>query len=102
MTEPPVAQVTMVDEQIDDAEDDQAVLELARRLWAAGQKEQARAAYQELLSSPLRDDVITDLERIIDEGVPEELTLRLLGDAYMRENRLEEALDIYRRALASL
>jgi tetratricopeptide (TPR) repeat protein len=102
VTERPVAQVPMVEEQIGEPEDDQTHLELARRLWTAGQKEEAQAAYQELLSSPLRDDVTADLEMITGEGVPEETMLRLLGDAYMRENRLQEALDVYRRALASL
>jgi tetratricopeptide (TPR) repeat protein len=100
--EPPVAEETPVEEQIGEPEDDQAQLELARRLWDAGQKEKAQAAYQELLSSPLRDDVIADLERISGEEALEEPMLRLLGDAYMRENRLEEALNVYRRALASL
>jgi cytochrome c-type biogenesis protein CcmH/NrfG len=54
------------------------------------------------LKSPLRDDVVADLEKItVDEPV-EESMLRLLGDAYMRENRLQEALEAYRRALANL
>jgi tetratricopeptide (TPR) repeat protein len=97
-----VAQVAIVEEPIGEPEDDQTHLELARRWWAAGQKEKAWAAFEELLSSPLRDDVIADLESILAEGAPEELTLRLLGDAYMRENRLQEALDVYRRALGSL
>jgi hypothetical protein len=85
-----------------DEEDDQARLELARSLWAAGQKEQARTEYQLLIRSPLLDAVITDLERITAEKPSEEIILSLLGDAYMKDNRLEDALGAYRRALTSL
>lgn len=97
-----VAAEALVGEEIAEPEDDQARLELARRLWAAQRKEEARATYERLLTSPWRDDVTADLERIATEESPGEPVLRLLGDAYMKADRLPEALDVYRRALTNL
>jgi tetratricopeptide (TPR) repeat protein len=88
--------------EIERDDDHQARLERARWLWAAGQREEARAEYERLIRSPLLDDVIADLEKITRDGPPEEPTLRLLGDAYMRDNRLQDALATYRHALDSL
>ncbi len=82
--------------------DDQGRLALARALWDSGQKKDAQAEYERLIKSPLLEDVIGDLERIATDEAVEEPVLRLLGDAYMRDNRLSEALATYRRALASL
>jgi len=85
-----------------DEDDDEARLELARSLWAIGERPEARAEYEELLKSALLDTVIADLETRIAEPPVKEPTLRLLGDAYMKNNQLEEALAAYRRALAIL
>ena len=84
------------------SERSQARIQLARDLWSAGQKADARAEYERLLRSTLRSDVTTDLERLASEESVDEPTLRLLGDAYMKEDRLQEALKAYRRALSSL
>jgi tetratricopeptide (TPR) repeat protein len=100
--EAPTATTPPVEEKVAEPQDDQERLELARRLWATGQKEQALAEYEHLLKSSLLDQVIADLESIAGDEPLEEPLLRLLGDAYMRDNRLEEALSTYRRALASL
>jgi hypothetical protein len=97
-----VAAAPMVEVPVVDERDDQARLELARRLWAAGQKEQAYPEYEQLIKSELLDDVIADLEKIATDEPSEEPALRLLGDAYMRDNRLQDALVAYRRALACL
>jgi hypothetical protein len=85
-----------------DKEDDLARLELARGLWAAGQREQAYTEYEQLIKSPLLDNVVADLEKITVDEPSEEPALRLLGDAYMRDDRLDESLAAYRRALATL
>jgi tetratricopeptide (TPR) repeat protein len=90
------------EEKVAEPRDDQERLQLARRLWAAGQREEAFAEYEHLLKSTLLDDVITDLEVMAGDEPAEEPLLRLLGDAYMRDNRLDEALDTYRLALASI
>jgi tetratricopeptide (TPR) repeat protein len=81
---------------------DQARLKLARSLWKANEKQRAFVEYEKLVSSPLLDTVIEDLEEIISEEPDQEPYLRLLGDAYMRDNQLDEALDMYRQALALL
>jgi tetratricopeptide (TPR) repeat protein len=83
-------------------DDHQARLARARKLWSAGQREQACTEYESLIKSPLLDDVIVDLEKITGEGLEYEPALRLLGDAYMRDNRLADALAAYRHALSSL
>jgi predicted Zn-dependent protease len=108
--EAPVAELATGDEKVAkarkrvaaDRDDDSARLALARSLWSAGQREQAHAEYERLVKSPLRDDVIADLEQITTDEPSEASLLRLLGDAYMKDNRLQEALGIYRRALSSL
>jgi tetratricopeptide (TPR) repeat protein len=89
-----------VEEQPVTADDDEVGLALARRLWVTGEEENARTAYERLLTSRLRDAVIEDLERITTEEAPRGSMLRLLGDAYMKADRLQEALAAYRRALA--
>jgi tetratricopeptide (TPR) repeat protein len=90
------------EEKVTEPRDDQERLQLARHLWAAGQREEAYAEYERLLKSSLLDDVITDLESMTDDEPGDESLLRLLGDAYMRDNRLDEALNTYRLALASI
>jgi len=89
-----------VEEQPITADDDEVGLALARQLWATGQEEDARTAYERLLNSRLRDVVIEDLEKITIEEARKGPMLRLLGDAYMKADRLQEALAAYRRALA--
>jgi tetratricopeptide (TPR) repeat protein len=98
----PVAEEELIEEEIVEPETDQQRLGLARRLWDSGSKEKAQQQYDHLVKSALREQVIMDLEKILEEAPAEEFTLRLLGDAYMRENRLADALDAYRRALANL
>jgi tetratricopeptide (TPR) repeat protein len=100
---PPAAKKAPPKRRAPKADDDhQARLEQARKLWSAGQREQACAEYERLIKSPLLDDVIVDLEKITGEGLEYEPALRLLGDAYMRDNRLSDALAAYRHALSSL
>jgi hypothetical protein len=96
------AAIAQADEIVAEDQDDETRLETARRLWASGQKDEAHAVYEKLLKTSVRDEIITDLEQITAEEPSNEPSLRLLGDAYMRENRLQNALDAYRRALASL
>jgi tetratricopeptide (TPR) repeat protein len=111
LVEAPAGEPTVPDARVDaakqrivvaDEENDQARLELARSLWATGQKEQACTEYEQLIRSPLLSAVITDLESITTEKPSEEPILSLLGDAYMKDNRLKDALAAYRRALSSL
>jgi tetratricopeptide (TPR) repeat protein len=82
--------------------DFEAWLSLARDLWRAEQQEDALEAYGRLIRYGEKlDDVIGDLEKRAKktEGAA---ARRALGDAYMKAGRLDEALDIYRRALNGL
>ena len=82
--------------------DYEAWLVLARALWQAGEREDALEAYSRLIrSGKLLESVIPDLEKYLEQW-PEVSTRRVLGDAYMKDGRLQEALDIYREALEAL
>jgi len=79
-----------------------AWLTLARALWQAGERPEALEAYTRLIrSSKLLESLIPDLEQCLEQW-PDVSTQRVLGDAYMKDGRLQEALDIYRHALETL
>jgi cytochrome c-type biogenesis protein CcmH/NrfG len=82
--------------------DYEAWLELARALWQAGERQEALEAYGRVVRrGKLLESAIPDLEEHVQEW-PSASTQRVLGDAYMKDGRLQEALDIYRRALETL
>jgi tetratricopeptide (TPR) repeat protein len=86
----------------DHPENHAARLELGRILWQADKREDAVAAYEQLVHrGELLGDVIGDLENYAEQEADPGV-LQALGDAYMRADHLQEALDTYRRALASL
>ena len=79
-----------------------ARLKLARALWQSGRREEALEAYSRLVrSGKLLDVVITELEEYLEKW-PDVETKRVLGDAYMKNDQLDKALEIYRQALESL
>ena len=82
--------------------DDHARLELGRLLWEAAERDEAIEAYDTLIEhgEPL-DEVISDLEEYTKQWSDPWLK-RALGDAYFRADRLQDALDVYRKALADL
>jgi tetratricopeptide (TPR) repeat protein len=83
-------------------DDHEAQLDLARVLWQVDMRQDAVAAYEKLIQqNKLTDDVIADLEDYADQWSDAGL-LQALGDAYMKADRLQDALDTYRQALASL
>jgi tetratricopeptide (TPR) repeat protein len=82
--------------------DYEAWLTLARALWKTDKRQEALEAYTRMIrSSKLLEDVIPDLEGYMEQQ-PEISTQRVLGDAYMKDGRLQEALDLYRQALETL
>ncbi len=83
-------------------EDDRARLELGRLLWQAEDRDKAIEAYDTLIQhgEPL-DEIISDLEEYSEQWHDPWLK-RALGDAYFRADRLGDALDVYRQALADL
>jgi len=77
-------------------------LTLARALWQAGERQEALKTYTRVIrAGKLLASVIADLEEYVEQW-PDTSTQRALGDAYMKHGRLQEALDIYRRALDTL
>jgi tetratricopeptide (TPR) repeat protein len=82
--------------------DYEARLALARALWQADERQEALEAYTRLIrAGKLLENVIPDLESYLKQW-PGVDVQRVLGDAYMKDGRLQEALDIYRRALETL
>ena len=78
--------------------DHEARLGLARAYLAQGERDEALTHYRTIIHSEatLIGEVIKDLEAAAQEA-PEHLpTQQLLGDAYMKSGRLEEALEKYR------
>ncbi len=78
-------------------------LALARALTDDGILEEALAEYGELVASGQElDDTVADLERVVQTSPRDTLARRVLGDAYMKQNRLSKALEAYRQALDNL
>ena len=79
-----------------------AWLELARALWQADEQEESLTAYSRVIrSGKLIEAVIPDLEGYLEQQ-PDVRVHQALGDAYMKGGQLQEALDLYRRALEIL
>ena len=83
--------------------DHEARLNLARALWQAGLYADSLEAYSRLLKSGrLLDEVLADMEAHVAERPNDPAVRRVLGDAYMRADRLADALAAYREALELL
>lgn len=91
-------------EQVDDdPRDYEAWLELARGLWEESVYDESLEAYSRAMRSrKLLEDVVTDMEGHLKEHPSDPMVQRVLGEAYMRSDQLERALDLYRDALGSL
>lgn len=78
--------------------DGQARLALARLLLAAGRPEEGREHYQAALhlEGAALEELVAELESWVAGG--QEPLRALLGDAYMLQGRMEEALEQYRAA----
>ena len=83
--------------------DHQTRLELARAYQAEEDWNAAMDQYEKLVSArKLLPTVVDDLEALADKDVDRSRLFHILGDAYMNEDRLEEALSMYRRAREAL
>ncbi|MGC9400548.1 MAG: tetratricopeptide repeat protein, partial [Anaerolineae bacterium] len=90
--------VAYVEEHQDDY---QARLKLARALWNSGSVDEAIEHYVRLIrNNELLDQVIEDLQSWAREQPEDPRTLQTLGDAYMKEGNLDQALNAYRRAMS--
>jgi len=82
--------------------DYEAWLALARSLWQAGEQREALEAYTRVIRpGKFLESVVSDLEECVEQD-PDVSARRVLGDAYMKDGRLQDALDIYRRALETV
>ena len=78
-------------------------LALARTLLDDDMLDKALAEYGELVAAGQElDDTTSDLERVVVSDLENTLAHRVLGDAYMKQNRLDKALEAYRQALGHL
>ncbi len=77
-------------------------LTLAQALWQADEYQESMEAYTQLIrAGQFLDNVIPELENYVRQR-PTVDVQTALGDAYMKDGRLQEALDIYRRTLVAL
>ncbi|MBZ0306136.1 MAG: tetratricopeptide repeat protein, partial [Anaerolineae bacterium] len=83
-----------------DPNDHQARLNLARALRQTGDVQSSLNQYQTLVENMVEFDHVTSDLVTIAEQHP--VARRLLGDVYMRQGYLQEALDAYRGALNNL
>jgi hypothetical protein len=102
--EPPVDAVEVPVVPIEDLPKDAPErLALARSAMVTGTWSQALTVYQSLVvSSDLLNAVIGDLEEGIRKHPDDYAGYQLVGDAYMKDGRLPEALRAYRAALTRL
>jgi hypothetical protein len=86
-----------------DPQDHNTRLELARSMLQNNDLESSLTQYQTLVENMGElDNVTTDLLDLVTSRPPHPTLRRVLGDAYMRQGYLQEALDAYRGALDSL
>jgi hypothetical protein len=78
-------------------------IKLARLARDKGELDEAMRVYDSLISSGIfLDRVIDDLEQTIKSYPSNYLLFQLMGDAMMKDGRLQSALDVYRQALTKL
>lgn len=96
--------IPVYQERLNTAPDDHPTrLALARALWVAGDSGGSAGQYEQLIeASQFLPEVIGDLIQMLQARPREARLHRLLGDAYLRDGRLKEALHAYRRALEQL
>jgi tetratricopeptide (TPR) repeat protein len=83
--------------------DHETRLALARAYREQGEAEAALERYRRLIkSAALLDEVIADLVGVATERPDDHVTLTLLGDAYMKDGRLQEALEVYQKAMTHI
>ena len=100
----PFTDVFALRQQVDAEPGDYAVrLALARALLDDKMLDDALVEYGELVNAGQElGDVTSDLERALESDPGSALARRVLGDSYVKQNRLAEALDAYRKALSNL
>ena len=78
-------------------------LESARSTRDAGNIDEALQYYESLVSSGVHlDQVIEDMQQTIRSYPANPMLYQVMGDAMMKDGRLQSALEAYRQALAKL
>ena len=81
-------------------DDHETRLHLARSLWAAEEVKESISHYAYLIRENEKTNlVVEDLRQYVVQRPKDALVLRTLGDAYMNEGLLEQALEIYNQAM---
>jgi cytochrome c-type biogenesis protein CcmH/NrfG len=79
------------------------VLNSARQALASGDQQRAAAQYGILIKRKKRlDDVIRDLENAVAQADDQPAIWQVLGDAYMKADRLDESIEAYRKGMSSV
>jgi len=79
------------------------VLNSARQALASGDQQRAAAQYGILIKRKKKlDDVIRDLENAVAQADDQPAIWQVLGDAYMKADRLDESIEAYRRGMSSV
>ena len=77
-----------------------ARLSLARALWKAGVVDEAMENYALLVQANAEiPNVMADLRQAAEERPEDTTVLQTLGDAYMAQGLVDQALEIYNRAM---
>lgn len=78
---------------------DASFIRTARELLDKGSLDEAMTSYTKLIKKgKLLEEVIEDLNEIVYRHPVDVIVWQTMGDAYMRSNRLQEALDAYTKA----
>ena len=78
-------------------------LELARLYYDEQDWDSALVNYEKLISARrFLPDIVADLESLAEQHVEPARVYHMLGDAYMQQDQLDEALEMYRLARQSL
>ena len=87
----------------EDPSDHATRLALARTLRGHGEVAPSLDHYETLIeNAQLLEDVANDLSTLVQEQPFQPRARRLLGDTLMRQGRLQDALEAYRKALEQL
>ncbi|MBN1262208.1 MAG: tetratricopeptide repeat protein, partial [Anaerolineae bacterium] len=80
--------------------DHEARLTLARALWQTGETEEALGHYSRLIrNKAFVDDIQSDLEKCLTAASENARLFQVLGDAYMQNDQLDDALEAYKTAM---
>jgi hypothetical protein len=86
-----------------DRSDHEARLALARALWAAGTYKESLDHYSRLINEDFElERMLGDLQQYAEEHPDHPNLLRTLGDIYMKQSLLDEAMSFYKEAMALL